>query len=441
MHNFRFSPKQTKNLMVGLAMAAVIAIPMLAQPLGLALPFTAPVADATKVQETVLPENETASVLPLEAADELELDLNRSRGEADDAAALPTGTGDIDGNELMEDADEAAILGDIDGNELIEDAALEDPAAVLPAEEPEEPADPIADVAAHTVYVTRNGVNMRAEPNTDSTVIARLGMGVKLTATGEMPGWKRVKDAGGREGYVADEFLSKSMVFVDMNDAVYVVNNGVNLRQAPSTGSASLGLLGVNMKLTRTGLGDGWTRVNTATGKTGYIASSFLTTTAPAVPTPKPTAAPAPKPTAPKPTTAPAPKPATGTSSSIAKVVDTAYSMLGVRYVYGSESRSGVDCSGLVLYCYRQIGVSVPRTSSSYANFGTAVSYANMRPGDIIALDTRKSDGRTSITHLGIYVGGGDMIHASSSIGRVVKANVANYLNYSKLITIRRIAN
>lgn len=355
-------------------MAGIIAMSVLAQPLGLALASTDPVADASKVQAAALSEVETSRPKSRESLDELEIDLDRSREETN------------------------ATVMRYEASQDIEPVLATSFTAVTP----------------YTGYISRSPVNFRSQPSTYSTIMDVLEMGDKLTVTGEATDWKRVQDATGRIGYVWADYLSRNMVFVSVNDTVYLLKSGVNLRQEPTTKSAILGVLSAGTKLTRTGIGDGWTRVRTAAGTVGYVASQFLGTSAPAT---------------------------VSTSPAITKVVDTAYSMLGVPYVYASEDRSGVDCSGLILYCYKQIGVSVPRTSSSYASFGTPVSYANMKPGDVIALDTRLSDGKTSITHLGLYVGGGDMIHASSSNGKVVKANVANYLRYSKLITIRRIVS
>ena len=80
-----------------------------------------------------------------------------------------------------------------------------------------------------------------------------------------------------------------------------------------------------------------------------------------------------------------------------------------------------MDCSGLIYWIYaKNLGISVPRSSGSYGGAGSSVSRDNISPGDVIAMDTRVGDGRKSITHLGIYVGGGNMIHASSRLGRVV---------------------
>lgn len=411
MHKFRFGQKQTKSLIVSMMMAAVIAVPMFAQPLGLALTSAAPVADTNEAQQALLSPETTPDLEPLESVDTLDIDLNRSRLEAGlDEEALTAG---MDADQ----ADDEIALPDENG-----DIDVEDPSQAGAPDAAAEPADNVTAIDARAAFIAKSGVNLRAAPDTSSAVLAQLSMGAKVTLTGELPGWKRVQDAAGREGYVAENFITQSMPFADKNDTVYVTKNGVNLRQEPSSGAASLGVMSANTKLTRTGIGDGWTRVRNAAGKTGYVASSFLTATAPRT-------------TAKSSGTTAAP-----VNSSGNRVVDIAYSMLGVRYVFSSESRSGVDCSGLIYYCYSQVGISVPRSSFEYANFGTAVTLATMQPGDVIAMDTRRSDGRTSITHVGLYVGGGQMIHASSSIGRVVKTSVAQYLSYGiKLITIRRI--
>ncbi len=88
--------------------------------------------------------------------------------------------------------------------------------------------------------------------------------------------------------------------------------------------------------------------------------------------------------------------------SSIAQIiVDAAYSQLDVPYVYGGTTPfSGLDCSGLVQYCHAAAGISLPRTSQ--AQGGCGVSVSSPLPGDIVCYGG----------HVGIYIGGGQMIHA-----------------------------
>ncbi len=109
----------------------------------------------------------------------------------------------------------------------------------------------------------------------------------------------------------------------------------------------------------------------------------------------------------------------TGRSSSSSgggqAIVDTAMQYLGVPYVWGGTSPSGFDCSGLVQYVCRQNGISVPRVAASQRGAGTYVSRENLQPGDLVFF----SNGG-GISHVGIYVGNGNMIHAPQT-GDVVK--------------------
>lgn len=101
--------------------------------------------------------------------------------------------------------------------------------------------------------------------------------------------------------------------------------------------------------------------------------------------------------------------PPAGTGGGAA-VVSAAYRYLGVPYVWGGESAGGVDCSGLVLLAHRAIGVSLPHYSGSQGSGGKSVSSENAQPGDVVCYSG----------HVGIYIGGGKMIHAPEP-GDVVK--------------------
>lgn len=99
------------------------------------------------------------------------------------------------------------------------------------------------------------------------------------------------------------------------------------------------------------------------------------------------------------------------------KIVDCAMQYLGVPYVWGGSSPSGFDCSGLVQYVARSCGYSIGRTVSQQWPYGTEVSKENLRPGDIVFFTNTYTSG---FSHVGIYVGDGNFIHAPSS-GSVVK--------------------
>lgn len=92
-------------------------------------------------------------------------------------------------------------------------------------------------------------------------------------------------------------------------------------------------------------------------------------------------------------------------------IVSAAYSFIGVPYVWGGESYSGVDCSGLVLMAHKAIGVRLPHSSGAQGSNGKAVpNMASALPGDVVCYSG----------HVGIYIGGGQMIHAPD-FGQTVK--------------------
>jgi cell wall-associated NlpC family hydrolase len=93
-------------------------------------------------------------------------------------------------------------------------------------------------------------------------------------------------------------------------------------------------------------------------------------------------------------------------------VVGIAMRYLGVPYVWGGSTPRGFDCSGLVSYVFAQIGVSLPHSSYSQFGMGTAVSISQLQPGDLVFF--------TGASHVGIYIGGGQFIHAPHT-GDVVK--------------------
>jgi peptidoglycan DL-endopeptidase CwlO len=93
-------------------------------------------------------------------------------------------------------------------------------------------------------------------------------------------------------------------------------------------------------------------------------------------------------------------------------VVGIAMQYLGVPYVWGGSSPSGFDCSGFVMYVYAQVGVSLPHYTGAQWSYGVPVSRSDLEPGDLVFFD--------GLGHVGIYVGGGQFIHAPQT-GDVVK--------------------
>ncbi len=120
----------------------------------------------------------------------------------------------------------------------------------------------------------------------------------------------------------------------------------------------------------------------------------------------------------------------TATSADMgARAVALAEKQAGTPYVWGGNAPGGFDCSGLVQWTYKQLGVDLPRVSTQQATVGTAVSPADARPGDLVFFEEGKVD------HIGIYAGGGKWVVAPHT-GDVVK--VEN-VDLSRATTIRRV--
>ena len=101
-------------------------------------------------------------------------------------------------------------------------------------------------------------------------------------------------------------------------------------------------------------------------------------------------------------------------------VLDAAESRLGAPYRYGGAGPDAFDCSGLVTYAYRQLGVAVPRTAAQQFAAATPVPRSELRPGDLVFF---RLDGR-DVSHVGIYAGDERFVHAPQSGGSVRMARL-----------------
>ena len=101
------------------------------------------------------------------------------------------------------------------------------------------------------------------------------------------------------------------------------------------------------------------------------------------------------------------------TNTLLEDVIAEAYSYLGTPYRYGGTSRSGIDCSGFTMKVFGAFGISLPHGATSQLSYGTEVSRSDLQPGDLVFFQ----DYGAVASHVGIYIGGDQFIHASSSSG------------------------
>ena len=284
-----------------------------------------------------------------------------------------------------------------------------------------------------TFYVRANQSILKETPHMESTTLERLHLGQQVTRVGIGDTWSKIQTESGQEGYVLTGSIQDTMLSIAIERTVWVDSDGLIVRAEPSTNSDEITVAGRHAKLYCTAIvGDKWYKVTTTGGSTGYVYKSYTTTNPP--PTPTPTPSPYPRSSSGggggqsygNPRTLPKITGCNGES-----IVSIAESMLGVPYVFAGSDSSGIDCSGLVMYCYAQVGVYVPHGATQiWLHSGVSVPREDLKAGDVICYDYG-----TYCGHVAIYVGDGTVIHASSTRGQVVYGS----LDMMSIMAIKRI--
>jgi len=94
---------------------------------------------------------------------------------------------------------------------------------------------------------------------------------------------------------------------------------------------------------------------------------------------------------------------------------------LGVKYSFGGQSTKGFDCSGFTAYAFKFLGYNLPHSAAAQYKMGLKISKKELLPGDLVFFETYKK----GISHVGIYIGNGKFVHASSGVGYVTITNLS----------------
>jgi cell wall-associated NlpC family hydrolase len=340
----------------------------------------------------------------------------------------------------------------------------------------------LASPALAVAGVTNTGsskLNLRAEASTTAAIVTKVpgGSSVEVLNT-DLNGWYQISYSG-MTGYVSSQYVDLAPETPAIRGRI---NNGpLNVRSGPSTSHSKCGKLSANQEVKVLEKLDGWYRIEQGYVSSDYVTLITAETytaepTAATLPAEVPVAAAAPAETAPA---AEAEKEyarvivsslniRTGPSTDHAKAgklyagkvveilekvdgwyrveggyisadyvtvvdesalkastvadqaVQLALSFVGYPYVYGGSSPKGFDCSGLTSYVYKQFGITLNRSAANQLDNGTPVSMSELLPGDLV-LFKKAGTGSKRASHVGIYIGNHQFVHASTyGVGVIV---------------------
>lgn len=210
----------------------------------------------------------------------------------------------------------------------------------------------------------------------------------------------------------------------------------VNVFRMPDAQSPWLGALKQGQQVAIVSQWQGWWAIMMGDGTQGYVPQSHVELLPYQVKSVAPVAAPV-SPAAPPPAmpqqAAQSPLRTVSDDTLARSLIEEAYRYLGTPYVYGGNSESGIDCSGLVRNCFAAKGINLPRRASEQARIGQPVPLAELQPGDRLYFSVGKDN-----DHTGIYLGNGYFIHAARSRGKVSLDHLSTPLFGNNLTGARR---
>lgn len=259
--------------------------------------------------------------------------------------------------------------------------------------------------------ISSGNLNIRQEASTDSDVIGILTNHNACELLEDAGEWYKVT-SGKVTGYVNKQYLvtgdeAEAIAEQEIKTVATVNTETLNVRAEKSTEAAVLSQVGNSEAFTVNSVADGWVEIS-VDDSVGYISQDYVTL-AQALPTAK---------------TIEQVKYGDGVSDVRASVVSYALQFVGNRYVWGGTSlEKGVDCSGFTMRILGKYGISLPHSSKAQPSYGTKISASEAKPGDLFFYGSGRS-----ISHVAIYIGNGQIVHASNKRDGIKVSN-AYYRN------------
>ncbi len=265
-----------------------------------------------------------------------------------------------------------------------------------------------------------NYLNVRETPDLEGKILGKLPMNAGCEILESLDGWYKVS-SGNVEGYVSSEFLltgeeANTRARETISTVARVNADMLMVREEPNTDCTIITRVAEGEELEAVEQLDGWVKVN-IDNNIGYVSADYVTVYQ----------------SLPKGVTLKELSYDDGVSSTAVDLIEYAKQFLGNPYVYGGTSlTNGTDCSGFTMRIFAQYGYSLSRTSREQANNGTRVSLSDIQPGDLLFY----SHGGT-IGHVAIYIGNGQIIHASTEKTGIIIGNAY----YTTPVSATRIIN
>lgn len=259
--------------------------------------------------------------------------------------------------------------------------------------------------------ISSGNLNIRQEASTDSEVVGILTNHNACELLEDAGDWYKVT-SGKVTGYVSKQYLvtgdeAESIAEQEIKTVATVNTETLNVRAEKSTEAAVLSQVGNSEAFTVNSVADGWVEIS-VDDSVGYISQDYVTL-AQALPTAK---------------TIEQVKYGDGVSDVRASVVSYALQFVGNRYVWGGTSlEKGVDCSGFTMRILGKYGISLPHSSRAQPSYGKKISASEAKPGDLFFYGSGRS-----ISHVAIYIGNGQIVHASNKRDGIKVSN-AYYRN------------
>jgi len=264
-----------------------------------------------------------------------------------------------------------------------------------------------ATIGGGTVNATQ--LNLRSQPTTSSRSLALAPDNASVAVTEKLDGWYKVL-YNGMSGYMSADYIEFSESYTGDFGKGSVKGTTVRIRQWAGYDATIIGHVNTGDTVSVKGITGEWYYVD-FNGTLGYIHSDYVVlgeNIQKVLDENKSTA--------------------TGNA-----IVDTAMKYLGCPYVWGGNGPSSFDCSGLVKYVYGQHGYSLYRTADDQATQGESVSRNNLKAGDVLCFGSS-----SYISHVGIYIGNDEFIHASTSSTGVIISDLNSDYYTTRFVCGRR---